>query len=80
MNFLLSEAILRGWATGNAADAYRAGMEISMRNWSLFGAAGVIAPAKINAYATANALNMAGTFEAQMEPDTFAVLGSAAAG
>lgn len=66
MNFLLSEAILRGWATGNAADAYRAGMEISMRNWSLFGAAGVIAPAKINAYATANALNMAGTFEAQM--------------
>lgn len=66
VNFLLSEAILRGWATGNAADVYRTGIEISMRNWSLFGAAGVIAPGKINAYTAANALNTAGTFDAQM--------------
>lgn len=66
MRFLLSEAILRTWTPGNAAQAYREGIEIAMRNWSLFGAAGRIPADKINAYTAANALNTAGAFNDQM--------------
>lgn len=66
MRFLLSEAILRTWATGNAAQAYKEGIEIAMRNWALFGAAGRIPADKINAYTTANALNTAAPFNDQM--------------
>ncbi len=64
MRFLLSEAILRTWATGNAAQAYKEGIEIAMRNWALFGAAGRIPADKINAYTAAHPL--AGTFNDQM--------------
>ncbi|MGE7774821.1 SusD/RagB family nutrient-binding outer membrane lipoprotein [Chitinophaga sp. NPDC101104] len=66
MRFLLTEAVLRTWATGNAAQTYKEGIEIAMRNWALFGEGGRIAPDKINAYTTANALNMAGSFNDQM--------------
>lgn len=59
-NFLLSEAIVRGWTAGNAAEAYRTGVETALKNWALFGAAGVIAPERITAYTTANALNTGG--------------------
>lgn len=65
-NFLLTEAIVRGWTAGNAADTYRTGVETALKNWALFGAAGVIAPARITAYTTANALNTAGTLDAQL--------------
>lgn len=66
-NFLLSEAALRGWATGTtAAQYYKTGIENNMANWTLFGAGGVIAAGKVNAYTTANALNTAGSFDAQM--------------
>lgn len=65
-NLLLSEAVLRGWASGNAADYYRKGIENNMQNWALFGAGGVIAGDKINAYTAANALNTAGSFDEQM--------------
>lgn len=65
-NFLLTEAIVRGWTTGNAAETYRAGVETALKNWALFGAAGVIAPGRITAYTTANALNTGGTLDAQL--------------
>lgn len=65
-NFLLSEMIVRNWTTGNAAATYKEGVEIALKNWGLFGAAGVIAPARVTAYSTANALNTAGAQDAQL--------------
>lgn len=66
--FLLAEAALRGWYSGATASAsYDNGIKAAMRQWSIIGgSAGTIAQAKIDAYATANALNTAGTFDQQM--------------
>ncbi|RBL89541.1 SusD/RagB family nutrient-binding outer membrane lipoprotein [Chitinophaga flava] len=67
MNFLLSEVALRGWGTGDVAQLYNNGVTASLRNWGLFGAAGVIAPARIDQYMAEHALNTGGTFDQQME-------------
>lgn len=66
-NLLLSEVALRGWSAGDKAVLYNNGVAAALRNWSLFGTAGTIAPAKVDAYVAANALNTGGTFEQQME-------------
>jgi hypothetical protein len=65
-HFLLTEAILRGWAGGNAAATFKTGMEAAMQNWALFGAAGVITQARIDAYTAAHPLNTGGSFDVQM--------------
>ncbi len=66
-NLLLAEAAVRGWHTGNAATAYASGVTSAMKNWTLFGAAGVIADASISSYLTANAFPASGTTEAKLE-------------
>lgn len=65
-NLLLSEAALRKWTSGDPGLYYKTGVETALRNWGLFGAAGVIAPARITAYSTAQALNQAASTDAQM--------------
>lgn len=64
---LLSEAALRGWGGGDKAQLYRNGVAAALRNWSLFGTAGLIEPAAIDRYVTAQALRISGTVEQQME-------------
>jgi hypothetical protein len=50
MNFLMAEAIVRGWASGDAASYYQGGISASMRNMAIYGDAAAISTAKINAY------------------------------
>ena len=66
--FLLTEAALRGWYTGDAADVlYASGIRAAMRQWSIIaGNAGTIATPQVDAYVTANALNMSATLDQQM--------------
>ncbi|RAJ08919.1 SusD-like starch-binding protein associating with outer membrane [Chitinophaga skermanii] len=65
MNFLLAEASLRNWYSGNAAALYKAGVEASLRLCGLYGAGGVISPAKITEYANARTFPATG-LDAQM--------------
>jgi hypothetical protein len=66
-SFLLSEAALRGWYSGVSASAsYENGISASMRQWSLFGAAGTISANQIQTYIKYHPLNTAGTFDNQM--------------
>ena len=66
-NFLLAEATLRGWNNGSSAASYYSdGVTAAMHQWALFGSAGVISSAKINAYLTAHPL-APGTFDQQMQ-------------
>jgi hypothetical protein len=65
MNFLMAEAIIRGWATGDAASYYAAGVAASMRSMSLYGSAAEIATERINKYLSAHPL--ASTMEEQMK-------------
>jgi len=66
-NLLLAEATLRGWNSGGtAASYYNAGVTAAMHQWSLYGSAGVISQAKINAYLTAHPF-VAGTFDTEMQ-------------
>jgi hypothetical protein len=67
VNLLLAEAAVRGWYTGDAATAYANGVSAAMRNWSLFGAAGVISPARISGYLARNPFLSSGTTEAKLE-------------
>jgi len=68
VNFYLAEAALRGWYTAKTAAAlYDQGVKAAMRQWSLYGADGVISQANIDAYATANALVASATQAKQME-------------
>jgi hypothetical protein len=67
-NLLLAEAAVRGWYNGStAAAAYENAVKAGLRQWSLFGSAGVISDAKINAYLTANPYKTAGTVAQQIE-------------
>jgi len=56
VNLLLAEAAIAGWWEGNAATAFSNAIGASMRNWSLFGSGGVIAPERITAYQAAHPL------------------------
>ncbi|MDI9873622.1 SusD/RagB family nutrient-binding outer membrane lipoprotein [Flectobacillus rivi] len=65
MNFLMAEAIVRGWASGDAASYYQGGISASMRNMAIYGDAAAISTAKINAYLSTHAFPA--SFDAQME-------------
>ncbi|WP_221390896.1 SusD/RagB family nutrient-binding outer membrane lipoprotein [Dyadobacter sp. NIV53] len=67
MNLLLAEAALRGWYSGSTAKAtYEEAVKAGMKQWALFGSAGVISDAKINAYLIANPYKATGTVAEQM--------------
>jgi hypothetical protein len=67
-NFLLAEAALRNWYTAASASAsYENGISASMRQWALFGSAGVISTNQIQTYIKYHPLNTGGTFNEQME-------------
>jgi len=68
MNFLLAEAALRGWYTGNSAAAlYENGITAAMQQWTLFGPAGIITPNQISTYIRYHKLPVSGTVAAQLE-------------
>ncbi|MEO5977975.1 MAG: SusD/RagB family nutrient-binding outer membrane lipoprotein [Chryseolinea sp.] len=67
MNLLLAEAAVRGWySDASAADSYSAAVRSAMKQWSLFGSAGVISDAKVNKYLVANPY-VSGSDEQQIE-------------
>jgi hypothetical protein len=67
-NFLLAEAALRGWYTGNSASIlYENGIRASMQQWALFGAAGIITANQTDTYIKYHKLVSSGTMAAQME-------------
>ncbi|MEO5582796.1 MAG: SusD/RagB family nutrient-binding outer membrane lipoprotein [Saprospiraceae bacterium] len=53
-SLLLAEAIQRGWATGSAADAFKAGVKAHMEQCAAYDAASAIPAAAIDAYIAAN--------------------------
>jgi hypothetical protein len=57
---LLAEAIVRGWATGSADAAYKAGIRAHMEQMALYDVSATIPTANIQAYLDANTL-VAGT-------------------
>ncbi|PMD98694.1 SusD/RagB family nutrient-binding outer membrane lipoprotein [Siphonobacter sp. BAB-5405] len=68
VNLLLAEAAVRGWYTGeDAATAYAKGVTSAMKNWTLFGAAGVITDNQIKGYLAANTFPTSGTTEAKLD-------------
>lgn len=68
VNLLLAEAALRGWYSGQTDETlYENGVRAGLRQWALFGPAGVIAEPKINAYVAGHPFNTAGSFAQKME-------------
>lgn len=67
MNLLLTEAVIRGWHTGDATTLYENAVRAGMQQWSLFGEAGVIAEERIVSYLDANPFLSGGSLEEQME-------------
>ncbi|AMR33215.1 hypothetical protein A0256_18220 [Mucilaginibacter sp. PAMC 26640] len=67
--FLLAEANLRGWYSGaTAAVSYQNGISSAMRQWAIIaGNAGTITSTQLNTYLANNQLNVAGTFDQQMQ-------------
>jgi hypothetical protein len=66
-HFLLAEAAIRGWYTGSAATSYENGVKAAMRQWSLFGAGGIIPTPQINYYVANNPFKAAGSFNERLE-------------
>jgi hypothetical protein len=67
-NFLLAEAALRGWYTGNSASTcYENGIRASMQQWALFGAAGNITANQTDTYIKYHKLANQGTMDVQMQ-------------
>lgn len=66
--FLLSEAALRNWYTGETADAlYVKGIREAMQQWDLIsGASGTISESDIDAYIAAHPLNTSASVDVQM--------------
>lgn len=65
--FLLAEAAIRGWYSGDATAAYENGVKAGMRQWSLYGNGGNIATNQINYYVANNPFKVAGTFDEKLE-------------
>ncbi len=67
--FLLAEAALRGWYSGEAASSlYEKGIRAAMQHWDLAtGTTGTIPADRINSYVAAHILNTSGTVDQQME-------------
>ncbi|RQO66426.1 SusD/RagB family nutrient-binding outer membrane lipoprotein [Pedobacter sp. KBW06] len=67
-SFLLAEAALRGWYNGASASVmYENGIAAAMRQWSLFGAGGVISTNQIQTYIKYHRLATSAPFASQME-------------
>ncbi len=54
VQFMLAEAVVRGWITGDAATYYKNGVTGAMKNVAKYDASAVITDAEITAYLTAN--------------------------
>ncbi|QMU30886.1 SusD/RagB family nutrient-binding outer membrane lipoprotein [Adhaeribacter radiodurans] len=68
MNFLLAEAALRSWYTGETPEQlYNNGVRSAMKQWGAWGGAGLISDAQITTYLASHPYNAAGTLEQQME-------------
>ena len=67
VHFLLAEASIRGWYSGNAATSYSNGVRAAMAQWSLYGAGGAISTDKVNAYLVNNPFNSTGTFDDRLD-------------
>ena len=61
-----NSSICRNTATTAEAE-YNSAVTSGLKQWALFGTAGVISDAKINAYLTANAFKTTGTIDEKME-------------
>ena len=59
VEFMIAEAIERGWATGDAASHYNAGVRAAMELYSIYDASVEVASADIDAYLSANPYNSA---------------------
>lgn len=67
VNLLLAEAAARGWYSGATAEAlYNKAVTSAMKQWSLFGSAGIIADSRIASYLAQNPYNAAGSLEEQI--------------
>ncbi len=68
-DFLLAEAALRNWYTGQPADIlYENGIRAAMQQWDLLsGVTGTIAQGRIDSYVAAHALNTGASFDKQLE-------------
>ncbi len=67
-HLLLAEAAVRGWYTATSAEAeYKSAVTSGMKQWALFGNAGIISDARINAYIEANPYKTSGSVEEQYE-------------
>jgi hypothetical protein len=67
VHLLLAEAALRNWYDGATPGAsYNAAVKSAMRQWTLFGSAGVISEARVAKYLANNSL-AAGSFDEQMK-------------
>jgi len=66
-HFLLAEAAIRGWYSGDPAEAYSRGVTAAMQQWSLYGSGGVISEDKITYYLANNPFLSNGTFDEQLE-------------
>ena len=62
--FLLAEAILRGWVTGDATAHFQAGIRANMEFQSIYGSKGVIPKAAIDTYIASTPFNIANYNEA----------------
>ncbi|MEJ7766235.1 MAG: SusD/RagB family nutrient-binding outer membrane lipoprotein [Chitinophagaceae bacterium] len=60
---LLAEAVVRGWATGDAADLFASGIRAHMQQMAEYDASAAISAAAIQTYITANPLNTATALE-----------------
>ena len=68
MHLLLAEAAVRGWYSGaTAAESYKSAVTSGLKQWALFGTAGLISDAKIAAYLAANPYKTGGSVAEQME-------------
>lgn len=65
MNLLMAEAIIRGWASGDASAFFNNGITASMKSMALYGDASAINSAKINGYLSKHAFTTG--FDAQLE-------------
>lgn len=63
VEFMIAEAIERGWASGSAADHYNAGVRAAMEMYSLYDASVEVASGDIDAYLAANPYNSANGLE-----------------
>lgn len=63
VEFMIAEAIERGWATGDAASHYNAGVRAAMEMYSIYDASVEVASADIDAYLAENPYNSANGLE-----------------